>query len=131
MKVKSARQAKKARKGGRPATRRKVRHVRISFTERGKPLCSPPSIGANRGDTIAWTIATKYPFAIFVKSAITPLNQHFFHSSLKPDADKVILAKVSATTPSGIYPYAMVTYNGKKILYLDPDIIVPKPGGRG
>lgn len=130
MPVKKARQSKKARKSGKAGPVRPVRHVRISFTKRGRPLCSPPSIGANRGDTIAWTISRNYPFAIFIKSAITPLSQHFFHSSFKPKAKKVILAAVSPMTPSGCYPYAMVTYDGKKILYLDPDIIVPKPGGR-
>ncbi len=128
MAVKKARKAKKAGKG-RKAPAKRVRHVRISF-KNGRLLCSRPRIGANRGDIIAWTISRNYPFGILIKSPITPLDQHFFHTGLKATAKKVILAKVAAMAPSGIYPYAVGAYNGKKILYLDPDIIVPKPGGR-
>ena len=125
---KKAIRAKKVGKGRKVRPLKPVRHARISF-KRGRLVCSPPTIRADRGDTIAWTISRNYPFGIFIKSSITPLGHHAYLTSLKPNAKKVILAQVSPFAPSGCYPYAIGAYDGKKVLILDPDIIVPKPKG--
>ncbi len=124
--------AKKVKRGKKVAPSRPARKVRIFFNRKGKLVCEPERVGANRGDTIVWKIEPEeLPFAISLKCQITPLKHHFYLSGLAPKSKKLVAAEVLKTTPNGRYPYAIGAFNGKKVLYLDPDIIVPKPGGRG
>lgn len=104
--------------------------VSISVTGAGTLKCVPLHVKVRQRDTITWKISRNYPFGIMVKSPITPLERHFYLSSLRPSARKIIDAKMLNFAPPGHYPYGIGAFNGQRILVEDPEIIV-KPPVRG
>jgi hypothetical protein len=104
-----------------------VKKVKISFKRNGQLKCTPVKVVVHRKDTVVWKISKNFPFAVLVKCPITPLQRFVYLTALSVSAPKVIEAKVTQWASPGNYPYAIGAYNGKRILYLDPEIIVPRP----
>ena len=75
------------------------------------------------GDTIKWTLRNKFPWGIVIKAPDSPLNWSY---KIAPDG-KVIVATVLKNAVPGIYRYGIGAFDGKTLLFDDPEIIIRPP----
>lgn len=114
--------------GPRPPRRpHRMHKVRVGV-QRGRLVCEPGSVYADRGDKIVWSFEPSRTYCVIVKAFAGPLNWDYFVVS---KGRGWIEAVVSRDAKDGYYPYALVAVEGERLLVVDPDIIIPPPrGGR-
>lgn len=117
------------RKGKVPVTH----EVTLSITRDGKLKCQPARVEVRPGDIIVWKWRGRqdFPFGLVIKSPFTPLLQHYYVTSLKREALKVIQTQVLDCAPPGTYPYLAATFADGRLLVEDPELIVRPPAGGG
>jgi plastocyanin len=79
------------------------------------------------GDTITWKLKNRFPYGIVIKAFVSPLNWSYKITG----AGNEITAKVLKNAVPGLYAYGLGTFDGKELLFDDPEIIVRPPDRRG
>lgn len=106
---------------------KKPKKVRIRITGRTFDYFGRETIEVKRGDKIEWTLTNEFPWGIVIKAPVSP----FDWTVRMTGAKKTITARVNASAAPGHYPYAVGAWNGKTLLFDDPEIILrPPTGGR-
>ena len=75
------------------------------------------------GDTIKWALRNRSPWGIVIKAPDSPLNWSF---KIALDGTAII-ATVRRNAVPGIYRYGIGAFDGRTLLFDDPDIIVKRP----
>jgi hypothetical protein len=75
------------------------------------------------GDTIKWKLRNKFPWGIVIKAPVSPLNWSYKMTG----SGLEITATVLKGAQPGIYRYGIGAFDGKGLLFDDPDIIVRRP----
>jgi plastocyanin len=105
----------------------KSRRVRVDFPFRKQIIYDADHIVVNPGDVIEWTPEKDFPICVVVKAECSPLDAPYYTS----EGGRPIRAAVRRDAKYGYYPYALISFNGERIVVEDPDIIVVPPGQRG
>lgn len=79
------------------------------------------------GDTITWKLKNRFPYGIVIKALVSPLDWSYKITG----AGNEITAKVLKNAAPGLYAYGFGTFDGKELLFDDPEIIVRPPDRRG
>ena len=82
-----------------------------------------PCLCVKPGDRIEWKLKNRCPYGLVVKSPVSPLDWSFKTTG----SGKKIAARVNRMAMPGFYPYAVGVYDGTRLLFDDPDIIVRRP----
>lgn len=82
-----------------------------------------PVIRVKPGDKIEWTLKNDYPWGIVIKAPVSPLEWTFKMTG----KGRKITARVGRLAAPGHYPYAVGAFDGKRMLFDDPEIIVRRP----
>jgi hypothetical protein len=95
----------------------------IDIGPRKKFTYSDPCVLVAPGDKIEWKLAKDFPYGIFVKAPISPLDWCFKTTG----SGRKITATVSDNALEGHYPYGVGAFDGQALLFDDPEIIVRRP----
>lgn len=98
--------------------------VKITIRRNGRFSYNYPCLCVRRRDTIKWKLMREYPFGIMIKAVCSPLDKGFYVAA----KGRTITAKVRRDAEPGYYPYGVGAYDGTKLLFDDPEIIVRRPG---
>ena len=91
------------------------------YTKNAECLC------VRWGETIKWRLRHKFPWGIVIKAPVSPLDWSYKIA----DGGVDIMATVLKGAQPGIYRYGVGAFDGKSLLFDDPEIIIRPPDRRG
>ncbi len=98
--------------------------VSVKILIDGRKLkCDPDPVEVIAGGEIEWTFDPEFPFGVFVKPLVSPLEKNFYCAQI----GEAIRANVRKDAKEASYKYAVGTTDGDDFLCSDPEIIVRRP----